>query len=193
MHHDDLRVHARNGDIRQEHGARFTPPDRRENPPKGWPRRAVVGVISGAIAASLAGCLGDEDDPDEGDRRGSADTDHDNPDGEVFFVAPEDRATVTSPVEIEMGTEGFVIESVEEGIRDGHGHFHVFVDVECVEPGEPIPSEEGYEHFGDGRTETELDLEPGRYELCLQAGDGAHVAYDLTDRISITVSERQDR
>ena len=53
--------------------------------------------------------------------------------------------------------------------------------------GEIIPAAEGFNHFGMGQTETELELEPGEYTLCLQVGDGIHAAVDLVDEITITV------
>jgi hypothetical protein len=55
----------------------------------------------------------------------------------------------------------------------------------------PGPSDEaeeqGYYHFGDGSTETELDLDPGTYELCVQLGDGVHMVFGQSDTIEITV------
>ncbi|GAB3029627.1 DUF4399 domain-containing protein [Natronobiforma cellulositropha] len=144
-----------------------------------------------ALAAALAGCTGGgSDDDDTGDEAGpSDDIDYENPDGSVSFVSPADGDEVTSPVSLEMETDGVVIEPAAEGQNDGHGHFHVLVDVDCLEPGEYIPFEDGYNHFGDGSLEGELDLEPGTYDLCLQVADGGHYAYALTDEITITVTE----
>jgi hypothetical protein len=59
----------------------------------------------------------------------------------------------------------------------------------CVDPEYVIPDEEGYYHLDDGSTETELDLEPGEYDLCARASDDMHAAYDLTDQITIEVVE----
>ena len=49
---------------------------------------------------------------------------------------------------------------------------------------------ERYEHFGAGGRTASMELSPGKHELCLQMGDGAHVAQDETDTITITVEER---
>ncbi|MCU4924408.1 DUF4399 domain-containing protein [Halobacteria archaeon AArc-dxtr1] len=80
-------------------------------------------------------------------------------------------------------------EGQEQSVQDGQGHLHVLVDVGCVEPIEPIPFEEGYHHLGEGGTDITLDLEPGEYDLCAQASDGDHIAYDMTDEISIEVED----
>jgi hypothetical protein len=60
-----------------------------------------------------------------------------------------------------------------------------------VAPGEVIPNDEerGYYHYGDGQTTAELDLAAGRYTVRVQAGDANHLAYDLTDRVELTVRD----
>ena len=75
---------------------------------------------------------------------------------------------------------------------DGAGHLHVIVDEGCVEPGYVIPFEDGYLHLDEGESETELDLEPGEYDLCAQAGDDQHNAYDMIEELSIEVVEDVD-
>jgi hypothetical protein len=42
-------------------------------------------------------------------------------------------------------------------------------------------------HFGKAQTEGTIYLEPGSHELCLQPGDGAHVALDPTDTVTVDV------
>jgi hypothetical protein len=129
----------------------------------------------------LAGCSGD----DAGEGAGG-----DAAPGEqsVAFGGIEDGAEVTSPVAVDFEAEGFTIEPAGDGaITEGAGHMHVMVDTGCVEVGQVIPSDEQHLHFGDGSTSAELELEPGEHTLCLQAGDGAHTALDLTDEITITV------
>ncbi len=166
-------------------------------------RRTLLAATSLGFAA-VAGCADDDpgdetdeeqDDPDEAengeDEEGGPieDVDHEDPDGEIEFAQPEDGAEVTSPVEIEANVTEFELEAVEDdGAEDGVGHLHVIVDEGCVEPAYVIPEEDGYYHLSEGETETELDLESGTYDLCLQAGDGIHNAYDLTDEITIDVS-----
>ncbi|WP_254535074.1 DUF4399 domain-containing protein [Halomarina litorea] len=108
----------------------------------------------------------------------------------VAFVEPEDGATVTSPVQVEMQAEGFTVEPAGE-VNENAGHFHVMVDAEAVPQGEVIPNDEQHIHFGDGSTTASLELEPGEHTLVLQPGNGAHEAYDVTDGITITVEEGQ--
>lgn len=116
--------------------------------------------------------------------------DHENPDGSIQFVQPEDGDQVSNPVQIEAEVENFELRPAEEDEgEDGVGHLHVIVDEGCIEPAYAIPFEDGYHHLSDGETETELELEPGEHDLCLQAGDGIHNAYALTDEITIEVEE----
>lgn len=110
----------------------------------------------------------------------------------VFFTAPANGATVTSPVHVTMQAENFTIEPEGEA-KPGRGHFHIVVDAECIRPNQDIPKhvdEETYLHFTKGELEADLDLAPGTHTLCLQAGTGQHVAIfgeGMTHEISVTV------
>jgi hypothetical protein len=104
----------------------------------------------------------------------------------VYFAAPLDGSSVTSPVAVTMASENFVIEPAGQPTK-GAGHFHVMVDDPCVEPGVAIPADPTHVHFGAGQTEATLDLPPGEHTLCLQAGDGSHVALPATNQISVAV------
>ena len=106
--------------------------------------------------------------------------------GGVSFMEPQDGDTISSPVRVVMQSEEIRIEEAGE-VREGAGHFHVMVDVDCVEPGQTIPEDDQHLHFGDASTEASIDLTPGEHTLCLQVGNGAHAALDATDEISITV------
>ena len=107
----------------------------------------------------------------------------------VSINLPEQRneGPVASPVKVEMAARGVEIEPADAGVNEGAGHFHIMVDVDCLEPGETIPNDDQHLHFGDGSTEAEIELEPGRHELCLQVGNGEHVATDLSARTDFTV------
>lgn len=142
--------------------------------------RRVSGVAAGAVALiGLAACGGD----------GSADvqTPISVPAARVFFVDPSDGSSVTNPVEVAMDAERFDIELAGRVAR-GSGHFHLMVDVGCVAPGETIPAGESHIHYGNAQRRAELVLPPGEHSLCLQAGDGAHTALDLTDQLKVTVT-----
>lgn len=123
---------------------------------------------------------------------------YNDPNGRVFFetvggetVETTDSVSVDSGrnITLAMGSEEFVIEPASEGVRPGHGHFHILVDQSPVSAGDVIPNNPtvGYYHYGGGQTTAELDFEPGKYTIYLQAGDANHTAYDLTDRIQLTV------
>lgn len=105
----------------------------------------------------------------------------------VSFAAPEDGATVQSPIAVEFdASENLQAEAAGELSQTG-GHFHVLVDAEAVEVGEEIPNDDAHRHFGDGSTEAELELESGEHDLVLQMGDGEHLALPETDEIGVTV------
>lgn len=95
--------------------------------------------------------------------------------------------TVTSPVPVTMEPHGVTVEPAGE-VHNGAGHFHVMVDTGCVEPGQAIAKDATHLHFGDASTETALDLAAGEHTLCLQLGDGAHVALPLTHTVTVTVA-----
>lgn len=108
---------------------------------------------------------------------------------DVSFAAPEDGATVGSPVPVEFeASENLQVEEAGQLSQTG-GHFHVMVDAEAVEVGEEIPDNDAHRHFGDGAVEADLELAPGEYDLVLQMGDGEHLALPATDGISVTVEE----
>lgn len=174
-------------------------------------RRRYLTVVSSGSIAAVAGCSetldnidSDREEPMGEDGKGDGEgatvenVDHKNPNGSVAFAAPEDGAEVATPVQIRIEVENFEVQSADdegggdEARDDGAGHMHVLVDRDCIEPGDPIPFEEGYHHLGDGGLETELDLDPGAHDLCLQAADDSHYAYDLTDQITIEVVEGSD-
>ncbi|MGH8999714.1 MAG: DUF4399 domain-containing protein [Acidimicrobiia bacterium] len=135
-----------------------------------------------AAVMILAACGDDDDDGGASGSGGDGDT-------AVEITSPADGDEVPSPVTVEMDATNFTIEPAGDGaVNEGAGHFHLMVDTECVAEGEVIPSDDTHKHFGTGATEAELELDPGEHTICLQAGDGAHTALDLTDEITITVT-----
>jgi Domain of unknown function (DUF4399) len=104
----------------------------------------------------------------------------------VTIASPMDRATVPSSFKVAVEVVGFTLEQAGD-VRDGAGHLHLMVDAACVAPGAQIPQDEAHRHFSDGSSEMEVELPAGEHTLCLQAGDGRHMALDLTDEITITV------
>ncbi len=109
----------------------------------------------------------------------------------VWFITPEDGATVTSPVSFEFGHENIMLEPKGE-VHAGAGHHHIGLNTECLPAGEAIPEADPWVHFGDGSAVIEMQLPPGEHKLTIQLGDGEHVALDepgLCTSITLTVTE----
>lgn len=102
----------------------------------------------------------------------------------------DDGARITSPFTIEVETGGMVLGPAGSS-HDGTGHWHVLIDRGCMMPGDPIPKDERSLHVGTGADTLEVELPPGRHRLCIQVGDGFHVAVAITDVIDIEVVEEQ--
>ena len=109
----------------------------------------------------------------------------------IFFITPEDGATVTSPVSFEFGHENFTIEPKGD-IHEGAGHHHIGLNTECLPAGEAIPEADPWVHFGDGSAVIDMQLPAGEHMLTIQVGDGEHVTLEepgLCQSITITVEE----
>lgn len=110
-------------------------------------------------------------------------------DAEVYFIAPADGATVTSPVTVKFGLKGMGI--APAGIQFEHtGHHHLIIDADLPPAGAPIPTDANHLHFGKGQTEATIELAPGQHTLQLLLGDFGHVPHDpvvASKKITITV------
>ncbi len=107
----------------------------------------------------------------------------------VTFVEPKNGATVSSPVTVKMAAENFTVEPAGE-VKAGAGHLHITVDGECTPAGQVVTKDDAHLHYGKGQVEATLDLSAGPHTLCLQAGDGAHIALPgagMTQKINISV------
>src|SRR5262249_42734970 len=110
----------------------------------------------------------------------------------VFFIEPKTGATVTSPVHMKFGAENFQIAAVPEGdvkqSRPKLGHYHIGVDTNCLPPNTVIPKAAPWVHFGDGKSEFDLQLPPGKHKIALQIGDDLHKTLPrLCSTITLTV------
>lgn len=110
---------------------------------------------------------------------------------ELYFLAPADGAVVTSPIRLVFGLRGMGV--APAGVqRPGTGHHHLLIDTAQPAAGQPIPLDAQHVHFGDGQTETVLELEPGVHTLQLLLGDHNHVPHEpavVSKQITITVKE----
>ena len=102
------------------------------------------------------------------------------------LTGPTDGALVAGGVALTMAADGVAIEPAGD-VRAGAGHFHVIADAGCVATGTGIPKDPDHLHFGQGQTTGVVYLEPGVHQLCLQVGDGAHAALDITDTVEVEV------
>jgi hypothetical protein len=97
----------------------------------------------------------------------------------VFFVEPKNGAMVTSPVHMKFGSEGIEIAAVPPGdittTRPGVGHYHIGIGVSCLQSGKTIvKGTPSWVHFGDGKSEFDVQLTPGTHKIALQLGDDLH-------------------
>jgi len=97
----------------------------------------------------------------------------------VFFIEPKNGATLTSPVHMKFGAEGIEIGAVPPGevtkARPGIAHYHVGIEQSCLPPGKTIvKGTPSWVHFGDGKSEFDTQLAPGKHKLSLQLGDDLH-------------------
>ncbi|MEX1266789.1 MAG: DUF4399 domain-containing protein [Woeseia sp.] len=107
----------------------------------------------------------------------------------VYFITPQDGDVVSSPVRVEFGIEEMEVVPAGTQARNS-GHHHVLVDTGLPPMDAPIPADSQHVHFGDGSTETELDLGPGEHTLQLLFADHLHIPHKppvYSERITITV------
>ncbi len=109
----------------------------------------------------------------------------------VYFVQPQDGAVMPTTFTVQMAARGVALRPAGDTTPDS-GHFHILINTDFVEAGQPIPADEKHLHLGMAQTETTLTLAPGVYTLRLQLADGQHIALEgdqYRDEINITVSE----
>jgi hypothetical protein len=97
----------------------------------------------------------------------------------VMFLEPKEGAVLTSPVHMKFGSEGIEIAAVPAGeittARPGIGHYHVGIGAGCLPAGKTIvKGTPSWVHFGDGKSDIDMQLTPGRHKLALQLGDDLH-------------------
>jgi hypothetical protein len=112
----------------------------------------------------------------------------------VFFIEPQDGATVKSPVRLRFGIENYELAAVPQGTvttaRPAMGHHHIGVDIDCLPPGTEIPKANPWVHHGGAQTEMDMQLTPGPHKLTLQLGDDLHKTIEgLCQTVNITVAQ----
>ena len=108
---------------------------------------------------------------------------------ELYFITPNDGATVTSPVTVKFGLKNMGIAPAGVNVENT-GHHHILIDTGLPPLDQPIPADEKHVHFGKGQTETTLNLAPGTHTLQLLLGDHVHTPHNppvMSKQITITV------
>ena len=106
----------------------------------------------------------------------------------ISILEPADGATVSSPVKLRFAVQGMAVAPAGDVVSNS-GHHHLLIDTGPVPAGELVPSDATHLHFGDGRTETEVNLSPGTHKLTAQFADGAHHSFGpvMSQTITVTV------
>ncbi|MBA0921957.1 MAG: DUF4399 domain-containing protein [Nitrosospira sp.] len=106
----------------------------------------------------------------------------------VDFFEPKNDTTVISPFKVVFMISGMTI-APSGDMTVNTGHHHLLIDTEDIANGIVIPKDDTHKHFGQGQTETEITLLPGKHKLSLQFANGAHQSYGekLSKTIEITV------
>ena len=102
---------------------------------------------------------------------------------------PVDGATVAGGLAVSMLADGVTIQQAGEA-RRRLGHFHVIADDGCAATGAGSrPATRTTCTSAGGRPKD--DLPRARpHELCLQVGDGTHLALGVTDTVKVTVGDQ---
>lgn len=111
------------------------------------------------------------------------------PDAELYFISPQDGATLTNPVPIRFGLKGMGIAPAGVAMQNT-GHHHLLIDTALPPSDQPVPADLQHVHFGKGQTEATVTLAPGTHRLQLLLGDHLHLPHDppiASKVITITV------
>jgi hypothetical protein len=155
-------------------------------------RRRIDGArrarfVTVAFLVLVAGCAGAGavDEPEPRNVRDLAEPEA----GAPQFLTPEHGADVpaTFTIKFDPGPIDITGETVP---ADAGGRFHVLVDRECLDNGEPFPPL-GPDHLviEPGASQLDVVLPFGAHDLCLQFGNAYDVAFYATDSMTVRVVE----
>jgi hypothetical protein len=111
------------------------------------------------------------------------------PGAELYFISPQDGATLASPVTVRFGLKGMGVAPAGLAMENT-GHHHLLIDTGLPPLDQPVPADAQHVHFGKGQTEAVVTLAPGRHRLQLLLGDHLHLPHDppvVSKVITITV------
>ncbi|MEO5339878.1 MAG: DUF4399 domain-containing protein [Magnetococcus sp. MYC-9] len=97
-------------------------------------------------------------------------------DARVYFISPHAGQMVRNPVTVRFGLRGMGV--APAGTHIPHtGHHHLILDAPLPALERVVPKDERHLHFGNGQTETVLNLKPGWHTLQLLFADSGHVPH----------------
>ncbi|WKE65148.1 DUF4399 domain-containing protein [Gallaecimonas kandeliae] len=108
----------------------------------------------------------------------------------VYFISPQDGATVSKTFTVRFGLTGMGVAPAGTMVKNT-GHHHLLIDLDKLpDLTKPLPANDHVKHFGGGQTETQLTLSPGKHTLQLILGDYAHVPFTpavISEKITVNV------
>ena len=113
------------------------------------------------------------------------------PGAAVYFIDLQNGATLGPTTTIYFGLRGMGVAPAGAS-KENTGHHHLLIDADLPPPGQPIPSDFSYLHFGNGQTQAEVSLSPGDHTLQLLLGDHNHAPHSppvKSERITVHVLE----
>lgn len=117
----------------------------------------------------------------------------------AYFVNIKDGDQVRSPFRVAFAVTGMGVSPVAAGDIHGTGHHHILIDMPMpADIKAPIPFDkpneyqhQHYKHFGNGETETLLDLPAGKHTLRLLFADHNHMPYYISSKeITVVVLDK---
>ena len=94
----------------------------------------------------------------------------------VYFITPKNDDIVSGEVVVKFGLQNFGVSPAGLNVN-GTGHHHLIIDADLPNLTQPIQADKNHVHFGKGKTEVKLELEPGSHTLQLLLGDYRHIPH----------------
>jgi hypothetical protein len=155
-------------------------------------RRVITGttIVAALAAAAAAAVMIDDAAAQQAQAPVPAARTPAPPDAYLYIGWPNDGQTVKAGrVKVWFGARNIGV--APAGVTTPKtGHHHLLINVPVPPLDREIPNDKNHVHFGQGQTETVLDLAPGTYTLQLLMGDAEHVPHNppvISKRITITV------
>ena len=104
----------------------------------------------------------------------------------VSFGNINDGDVLSSPFTLQMIVNGMELEP-KGAANEGKGHHHLIINGSFTPVGDVVAATETSLHYGDGRSETQVELAPANYTLTLQFADGLHQSYGEKMSASINI------